>query len=424
MKVDYVEETSVRKALTFEIESEVVEKEIETRARDYAKRVRLPGFRPGKTPTEVIKKRFRSQVLEDVAETVVNRVVFQEIEGRGLKPLANPRVTDLKIDENKPMTFRAVFETLPIVDLPEYKGLPAKARTPSVSEIDVDREIDRLREDAARFDPIEGRPLANGDFAVLDLAWRPVDGGRGGRDENAMIEVGSEHNHKDFNLGLLGMAVGETRDLTVTYEKDHESERLAGKSIRYTANLKAMKQKILPGADDEFAKDLDFETLAALKDDIRKRLTGIEERRVDREVKDALVEALVQRASFEVPEALIERHMNARTENAARGLAMQGVDPSKIGMDWKGYRDSQREESVKAAKADVLLDEIARREGVEALDGEVDAELARLAERMKKSKEAVRLAMEKEGDLPALRARIREDKTLDLLKANARLDLE
>jgi trigger factor len=424
LKVEYVEETSVRKALTFEIESEVVEKEIETRARDYAKRVKLPGFRPGKTPTEVIKKRFRSQVLEDVAETVVNRVVLQEIEGRGLKPLANPRVTDLKIDENQPMTFRAVFETLPIVDLPEYKGLEAKSRTPSVSEIDVDREIDRLREDAARFDPIEGRPLAGGDFAVLDLAWRPVDGGRGGRDENAMIEVGSEHNHKDFNAGLPGMSVGETRDLTVTYEKDHESERLAGKSIRYTANLKAMKQKILPGADDEFAKDLDFENLAALKDDVRKRLTGIEERRVDREVKDALIEALVQRASFEVPEALIERHMNARTENAARGLAMQGVDPSKIGMDWKGYRDSQREESVKAAKADVLLDEIARREGVEALDGEVDAELARLAERMKKSKEAVRLALEKEGDLPALRARIREDKTLDLLKANARLDSE
>jgi trigger factor len=424
LKVEYVEETSVRKALTFEIESEVVEKEIETRARDYAKRVRLPGFRPGKTPTEVIKKRFRSQVLEDVAETVVNRVVFQEIEGRGLKPLANPRVTDLKIDENQPMTFRAVFETLPIVDLPEYKGLPAKSRAPNVTELDVDREIDRLREDAARFDPIEGRALANGDFAVLDLAWRPVDGGRGGRDENAMIEVGSDQNHKDFNAGLVGMSVGETRDLTVTYEKDHESERLAGKSIRYTANLKAMKEKILPGADDEFAKDLDFDSLAALRDDIRTRLTAIEERRVDREIKDALVEALVQRASFEVPEALVERHMNARTENAARGLAMQGIDPSKIDMDWKGYRASQRDESVKAAKADVLLDEIARQEGVEALDGEVDAELARLGERMKKSKEAVRLAMEKEGDLSALRARIREEKTLDLLKANARLDPE
>jgi trigger factor len=424
LKVEYVEETSVRKALTFEIEPEVVEKEIETRARDYAKRVKLPGFRPGKTPTDVIKKRFRSQVLEDVAEAVVNRVVFKEIEGRGLKPLASPRVTDLKIDENQPMTFRAVFETLPIVDLPDYKGLPAKVRAATVTELDVDREIDRLREDAARYDPIEGRPLAQGDFAVLDLAWRPVDGGRGGRDENAMIEVGSAQNHKDFNAGLVGASVGETKDMVVTYDADDETKSLAGKSVRYTATVKAMKEKVLPGADDEFAKDLDFDSLAALKEDVGKRLTAIEERRVDREIKNALVEALVERASFEVPEALVERHMNARTENAARGLAAQGIDPSKIGMDWKGYRDSQRDESVKAAKADVLLDEIARREGVEALDAEVDAEIGRLAERVRKSRDAVRLAMEKEGDLPALRARIREEKTLDLLKANARLDAE
>ena len=424
MKVEYVEETSVRKALAFEIEPDVVDKEIEARARQYARSVRLPGFRPGKTPVEVIKKRFRSQVLEEAAEAVVNRVVFKELEGRGLKPLASPRVTDLKIDENQPMTFRAVFETLPIIELPEYKGLSAKAPAPKVSDEDVEQELSRLREDAARFDPVEGRGLAEGDFGVFDLAWRPVDGGRGGRDENAMIQIGSEENHKDFNEGLVGLSVSETKDLTVTYEADHQSKNLAGKSIRYTVTLKAIKAKVVPAADDEFAKDLDFESLDALKDDIRKRLTAMEERRIDREVKSALVQILVEKAEFEIPEALVERHMNARTENAARGLALQGIDPTKLSMDWKGYRDSQRDESVKAAKADVLLDEIARREGIEALDAEVDSEVARLAARLRKSKESVRLSMEKEGDLPALRARIREEKTLDLLKANARLDSE
>jgi trigger factor len=424
LKVEYVEETSVRKALSFEIEAEVVEKEIETRAREYARNVKLPGFRPGKTPPDVIKKRFRSQVLEDVAEAVVNRVVFQELEGRGLKPLASPQVTDLKIDENQPMTFRAVFETLPIVEVPEYKGLPAKARRASVSDADVDGEVTRLREDAARFDPVEGRAAREGDFVVLDLAWRPEGGGRGGRDENAMVEVGSKENHEEFNAALVGLSPGETKDVKVTYPEDHPSKGLAGKTVGYTATLKSVKEKVLPGADDEFAKDLDFDSLAALKDDIRKRLTAIEERKVDRETKSALVEALVQRASFEVPEALVERHMNARTENAARGLAMQGIDPTKIGMDWKGYREEQRNDSVTAAKADILLDEIARREGIEATDAEVDGEIARLAERMKKSKEAVRVTMEKEGDLAALRARIREEKTLDLLKADARLEFE
>ena len=107
MKVEYNEETSVRKSLTFEIEPEIVDKEVEKRARDYARKVRIPGFRPGKVPPDVIKKRFRAQVLEDAAEAIVNRVVFEELEGRGLRPLASPKVTDLKIDESQPMTFRA-----------------------------------------------------------------------------------------------------------------------------------------------------------------------------------------------------------------------------------------------------------------------------------------------------------------------------
>ena len=123
MKVEYIEETSVRKALAFEIEAEAVAQEIEARAKEYARKVKIPGFRPGKIPPSVVKQRLHGEILGDVAEAIVNRVVFQEIEGRGLKPLAAPKVTDLKIDQNQPMTFRAVFETLPIIELPEYKGL-------------------------------------------------------------------------------------------------------------------------------------------------------------------------------------------------------------------------------------------------------------------------------------------------------------
>ncbi len=424
MKVEYVEETTVRKALSFEIESEVVQKEIETRSREYARKVKLPGFRPGKIPPDVIKKRFQSQVLEDVAESLVNKVVFEELEGRGLKPLASPKVTDLKIDEGRPMTFKVVFETLPIVEVPEYKGLSAKAREPKVADEDVQKELERLREDAARFDPVEGRPAQKGDFVLLDLSWRPVEGGKGGRDENTMIEVAGEGNHPKLAETLEGMSSGETRQVRLDYPADHPSEGLAGKSLDYTVTLKAIKQKVLPALDDEFAKDLgEFGSLAELTAEVRKRLLAADERDADRELKNALVETLVQKASFEVPDALVERHMNARTENAVRGLAYQGIDPSKLKVDWRQYREAQRDDSVKAAKADILLDEIARREAVEALPAEVDAEIARMAERARTSPGALRAKLEKEGDLGALRARIREEKTLDLLKANARLDL-
>jgi trigger factor len=424
-KVDYVEETSVRKALAFEIEAELVDGEIEARAKQYARKLKIPGFRPGKIPPAVIKQRFRQQVLEEAAEALVNRFVHEELEGRGLRPLAVPRVTDLKIEENQPLTFRAVFETLPLVELPEYKGLQAKARRASVGEEDLARELERLREEAARFDPVEGRPSQAGDFVLVDLLWKPADGGKGGRDENALIEVGGEGNHAELNQALTGMAPGETRQARASYAEDHHSRALAGRTLEYTLTLKAVKQKVLPALDDEFAKDLgDWDSLEALKATLRERLLLADERRAERELKQALVAQLVQRASFEVPDALVERHMLARTENAARGLAAAGIDPSRAGVDWQKYRDAQREESVGSAKADILLDEIARREGIEVLEPELEAEIARYAERVRKPREVVRAQLEKEGELAALRARLREEKTLDLLKANARLDFE
>jgi trigger factor len=423
VKVDYVEESSVRKALSFEIEPETVEKEIETKARDYAKKVKLPGFRPGKVPAEVIKRRFRQQVLEDAAEAIVNRVVFEELEGRGLRPLASPRVEDLKIDENQPMTFRAVFETLPFIELPGYYGLEVKSRAAEVAEEDVDKQVEELRQEAARYDPIEGRPARPGDFVVADVERRTAESEEPARDENVLIEVGAEGNFPELNEALTGVAAGDTRDVSVVRE-DKEAP-LGARTIQYHLAVKGIKDKVVPAADDEFAKDLgEFGSLAELRDDVRKSLLAAREREIDRETKQALVQLLVEQASFEVPEALVDRHLDARIEGAVRDLAYQGIDPRQAKVDWKALRESQREGAVKSAKAEILLDEIAQREKVDATPAELEAEVARLAQRMRKPAESLRRQMEKEGTLSSLRARIREEKTLDLLKSNARLNFE
>jgi trigger factor len=424
LKVEYSEETSVRKSLAFEIEPEIVEKEIETRAKHYAKRVKIPGFRPGKIPVDVIKKRFRGQVMEDVVESLVNKSVFDELESRGLRPLTTPKVEDLKIEDNQPLRFRAVFETLPPVELNDYKGLEIKTRAPRVEEGAVEKEIERLREEAARYDAVEARPLGKGDFAVLDVDYTRDDGTKK-HDENVLVEVGAEVNHKDLNDALEGMSPGESKTVSIAYEADNKAEGLAGRTVEYSLALKAVKTKVVPEADDEFAKDLgEFGSLQELKDKLREQLLAGDERRLEHETRDALIDALVARASFEVPDSLVERHMAARTRSAAEGLAMQGIDPRKAGLDWKQFHDAQREGAVRAARADILLDEIARREKIVVADEEVEAEITRLAERMKRPREAVRQAMEKEGELSAVRARIREDRTLDLLKANARIETE
>jgi trigger factor len=423
VKVEYIEETSVRKALTFEIETEVVEKEVEQRAREYARKVKLPGFRPGKIPAEVIRQRFRHQVLEDAAEAIVNRVVFEELEGRGLRPLANPRVEDLKIDENQPMTFRAVFETLPFVDVPEYRGVEVKARQAAVADEDVDKEVDGIREEAARYEPIEGRPSQSGDYVLADVERSTADGEPPSHDENVLIEVGAEKNFAELNEALMGASAGDTREVSLV--REDAKAPLGARTIRYTIAVKGVKEKVVPAADDEFAKDLgEFGSLGELRDHVRARLLATREREADREAKQAIVERLVEQASVEVPEALVERHLDARMESVIRDLAYQGVDPRQAKVDWKAFREGQREGALKAAKAEMLLDEIARRENVEALPAEVEAELARYAERLRKPVEQVKRQMEKEGALSAVRARIREEKTLDLLKANARLIFE
>jgi trigger factor len=425
MKVEYVEESGVRKSLNFEIEADVVSKEIDARARELARKVRIPGFRPGKVPTDVVRKRFRDQVLMDVAEGLVNKVVPEELKGRGLEPLANPEVKDLKIEENQPMTFRAVFETLPLVELPNYRGLEAKTRKPSVSDEDAQKELDRLREENARFDAIEGRPADKGDYALLDIVFRPAEGGKGGHDENVLVEIGTEDNHPDLNAALLGMSPGETKEVRLNYAEDHPSERLRGKVVDYTLTLSSLKKKMVPAADDEFAKDLgEFGSLEELKADLKKRLVDAEERRIDHEAKHELLKALVAQASFEVPDALVARHLDDRTETFARQLIAQGIDPTKAKIDWKAFRESQREDAIGAAKGDILLHEIAQRERIEVTPPELEAELQRIATRLGKSKEALRHQMEKEGEISALRGRLREGKTLDLLKANARLEAQ
>jgi trigger factor len=424
LKVDYVEESSVKKALAFEVDKERVQEEIDARARELARKVKLPGFRPGKVPVEVVKRRFHDEILGEAAEAIVNKVVFDELDGRGLKPLAPPKVEEVKLEEGQPMSFKAVFETLPLVELPDWKGLRVTAKGPKVADEDVQKEIDRLREEAARYDPLdEERETRSGDYVLLDLTWKPLDGGKGGRDENALIAIGNEGNHPDMNRGLEGMSLGQTKEIEVAWGAD-AAPQIAGKTVRYTVTLKGIKKKVVPERDDEFAKDLgEFDSLAGLSEKIRQQLQAAEDRRSDRDVKGALVEALVAKAGFEVPEALVERHMSARTESLARGLAYQGIDPRKVGVDWGQYRESTREDSVKAARADILLDEIARREGIVAADADLDSELARIAERAGRSREQVRAQMAKEGDLAALASRIREEKTLDLLKSNASIEL-
>jgi trigger factor len=424
MKTEFVDVNETRKNVRVEIPSDVVDAEIERVARGYSRTAKVPGFRPGKTPPRVIKQRFKDQILNEVAQDLIPRAVGDVLRERGVEPVDTPDVRDVTIEAGQPLTFTASFDTVPSFEPGDYSTISLRRLSSRVADEAVDEALERLRQRAARFEPVEGRGLEHGDSALVDLERREPSG-KADTHKGVSVELGSPANPPGFDAELAGLEAGAVKTFTIHFPADYPAAELAGTDMTYTVTVHGIKKRVLPALDDEFAKDLgEFGSLAELRDKVRGQMVAAEERKIEREVKNALVDALVQRASFEVPDALVERHMIARTENAARGLALQGLDPAKVGVDWEKYRDAQREESVKAAKADILLDEIARREGIEALEGEVDAEVGRYAERVKKAKDVVRARLEKDGDLGPLKARIREEKTLDLLKANARMNVE
>jgi trigger factor len=423
VKVEYREETAVRKALEFEVPADEFDREIDQRARNHARRLRLPGFRPGRVPLEFVKKRFRREILDEAAESIIRRVVPKEIDGRSLKPVGSPQVADIRAEEHQPLTFRAVFEILPIFELPDYRGLSARSRQPRASDEDVEREIERLRDRAARFEPIEDRGAGRGDFVLLHLTLT-IEGEKPHREDGALIQVDDPANHPDLTAALIGMSVGESKLIIVHYAAEHPKTELAGRKVEYAFSLKAIKKRVLPSVDDEFARDIGHDSLSDLRASVYERLLNEDRQRVDREIEQALIDALIERVSYDLPEALIEAHMDERTETAARTLAIGGVDPRQSGVDWRAFREAQREAAVKSAKADILLNEIARRESIEVLPGEIDAELTQMAGRTRSPKETLRRRLQESGDLAKLVSHLRRSKTLDLLKANARLIIE
>jgi trigger factor len=422
LKVEYTEESSVRKALSFEVEPETLDGEIEDRARDLSRKIRLPGFRPGKVPLSVVKSRFQPQLVEEAVEKIVNRIVPEELRGRGVSPVGPPTIKDLEVNPGAPLKFRACFETLPLIELPEFKGIEVTARAADVADEEIAHELEELRERAGRFEPVEGRPIAEGDYALTDLKWTIKESGESHHDEGALLHVGAEANHPDLNAALIGMSPGEGRSLTAGFPQDGP-EAVAGKTVEYELSVKGIKRRVLPELDDEMAKDLgEFESLEALRTAVRDRLATKKRREVDAEIEKALVDEIIARSSFEVPEVLVERHMDERTRQLARGLAVRGIDPEKVDLDWRELRNGQRDAAVRAARAEILLDEIARREGIEALPAEIDAEIAQMASHINVPKDALRARMEQEGEIPGLAGEIRARKTIDMIKANARMN--
>jgi trigger factor len=434
MKTEITDVSETRKHVSFEIEPDVVDAEIARVAQGYTRSARVPGFRPGKVPATVVRQRYKDQILHDVAHDLIPRVVGEALRERGLQPVASPDIRDLVIEEGRPMTFVADFETLPPIDPGEYTGITLR-KPPAVLEVGaVDQALDHLRERHARWQPVEDRPAAAGDTILADLTRTrrarlvtlagetPADARDGEPEElqNVTIEIGAPANPPGFDDGLSGASAGDVRRFRVDYPPDFEVAELAGAAVDYVVTVKGIRRKELLPLDDEFAKEVsDTETLEALRDRVREDLQRGAEHESEHTVRHELVKELSQRMTSP-PEVLVEQEVDRRLEEFVRRLVDQGIDPMKVEINWREFRERQKDAASETVRSTLVIDEIARRESIEVTAGDVDAEIERFAERAGRTAAAVRARLEAEGALERIEAGIRREKTVAWLleKAN------
>ena len=319
--------SSTRREIEVEIPVEEVTRETASLIQKYQKLARIPGFRRGHVPASVIRQRFAEDIKSDVVEALVPRYFRKETDRQGLIPVSQPQVTDLHLQDSEPLRFKASFEVMPEIKVEGYKELRAERPDVTVTDEEVEQSLNGVREQHATFTAVEGRALADGDYAQVSLDGQPKDGdGKPVHMDEVLVEIAGKNTMPEFTENLRGASPGDERVFEVTYPQDAQEQRLAGKTFTYTVKVQAIKQKALPELDDQFAKELgEFTTLDEVRQRIREGMEAERKHAAEREAKDKLVAELVKRNEFEVPEALVERQIDVRLERGLRALAAQGM---------------------------------------------------------------------------------------------------
>jgi trigger factor len=414
---------STKREIQVEIPAAEVGRQTESLIQKYQKMARIPGFRRGHVPASIIRQRFSEEIKTDVVEALVPRYFRQEAERLSLHPVSQPRVTDLHLHDGEPLRFKAAFEVMPEIKLEAYKELRAEKPEIKVSDSDVEQALSDLREQRAAFNPIEGRALADGDFAQASLDGTPKSGqgqtndGQPVHMDEVLVEIGGKNTMPEFTEHLRGANAGDERTFDVQYPEDAQDKRLAGKTFTYTVKVSALKQKSVPELNDEFAKSLgEFATVDDIRTRIREQMEAERKHEAERAAKDKLVGELIQRNDFEVPEALVEQQIDVRLERGLRVLASQGLTAEQMKkMDLPRLRIGQRDQAIHDVKAALLLEKVAEAENVNVSDEEIDREVEALAKQSKQTAEAVRARLTQDGGLDRIRTRIRNEKSLDFL---------
>ena len=411
-----------KREIAVAIPAEVVTAESDAVLARYQKLARVPGFRRGKVPPSIVRQRFADEIKNEIVEALVPRYFREETKKQNLQPVSQPRVTDLHLNQGEPLTFKASFEILPEFKIAAYDDIRVEKLPTEVTEEEVERALNNVQQQHATYSAVEEeRPLADGDFAVVSFKGTPKEGEADAKPvevDEVMVEIGGEDTIPEFTQNLRGAKAGEQRSFEVKYADDFSDKRLAGKTMNYEVAVKGIKTRSVPELNDDFAKELgaEFNTLDDLRNRLRENMKAEKAHEAEHRGKDQIVEQLVTRNEFPVPETMLDQAIDLRLERGLRALAAQGMKTEDMKrMDFGRLRAGQREAALREVKASLILDRIAEEEKIEVSEEEFEHELQMLAKQSKQTVEEVRGRLNQDGGLDRIRHRIRNDKTLDSL---------
>jgi trigger factor len=403
-------------ALDIHIPAGAVSVEVEKVVEKVRAKAHIQGFRPGKAPASIIRSKFMADIRQEALENLVPQYLEKECEKENLRVVSRPNIKDLHFHEGEAVHFKAEFEVAPEIELKDVRGLRVTYAEPVVTGSDVDARLNDIRESRAQFVNVDPRPAVDGDHCLVSLESVAGLDGEPMKQDDINIEIGGKDTFQEFT-GVLREAVpGDEREAEITYPENYAAERLSGKTVRFKITLKQIRLRELPELNDDFAKDLgDFQTVDEVREEIRKAIFREREHTAQTEAKNVLVDRIVDMHEFPVPEAYVDNQIESTVENQLRSMAAQGVDVSKIKLDWAKLRESQLERAAKDVKASLLLGKVASSENISATQEEVDSEVQRIARQQREPVAATRMKLEKDGRMNGIVNRIITEKTLNFL---------
>jgi trigger factor len=423
LTVEIVEVSSCKRTLAVEVPAQEVDEEVNSLAREYARNAKIPGFRPGKAPMNIIRQRFGNDLLKDATQSIIERCWKDAISEHNLHPLAQPVVKEMENKPGGPLKFTVSFEVMPPLEVNDYIGVPVTVPAQDITDENILQALDNLREQHAQFVPVDGGEAQDGMYVTVNVDGQFEGDSKSSHDEDVTLIIGHPQTNAEFSDNLRGVRVGDTRAFDVSYPEDYHRKAFAGKKVHYSVTVKDIKEKQLAELTDEFAKDIGSDSLDALRTKIREELVTQAKHNAEKKARETLLDAIVQRQTVEVPECMVEEELETNVRRIASNLAYQGIDINKAAFDWKKVLEEDRPRAEQSVRRTLFLDAIARQEGIEVTREEVDAELQKYAEGTSKSAAALRAQLEKEDRIQSFEQHLRQNKALDFIYRNANISV-